>query len=48
MKSILEQMETLKKNVATVHDPGLLFAMNKKYLELENQMNNINVKYTVL
>lgn len=46
--SIYTQMETLKKNVASVHDPALLFAMNQKYRELENELNSINVKFTVL
>lgn len=46
--SIIEQMETLKKNVASVHDPALLFAMNQKYRELQDELNNINVKCTVL
>lgn len=46
--SIYEQMETLKKNVSSVHDPAMLFAMNKKYRELQDQLNNINVNFTSL
>lgn len=46
--SIYEQMHEIKKNAATIQEPSILFAMNQKYRELENELNNINVKYTVL
>ena len=44
--SILEQMQTIEKNIASVQDPSLLFAMNQKYRELQDQLNNINVYLT--
>ena len=39
--SVFEQLNTIKKNIAQVHDPALLFAMNQKVRELEKQIENI-------
>ena len=41
--SIYEQMQTIEKNIATIQEPSLLFAMNQKYRELQEQLNNIEV-----
>jgi len=41
--SIYEQMQTIEKNIATVQEPYLHFAMNQKYRELQDQLNNIEV-----
>jgi len=38
---IFEQMKVLKENIAKVHDPALLFAMNKKYNELKEEAKRI-------
>ena len=46
--NIYEQMQTIKKNIASVQEPTILFAMNQKYRELQEQLNNINVNFTVL
>lgn len=46
--SILEQMNRIKKNAKKVQDPALLFAMNKKYKELEEELRNIEVTYKEL
>lgn len=37
-----EQLQQLKKNISKFHDPGLLFVMNQKARELEEQINRIN------
>jgi len=37
-----EQLQILKKNIAKVHAPDLLFVMNQKSRELQQQINRIN------
>ena len=37
-----EQLKELEKNIAKTQDPGLLFVMNQKARELEEQINRIN------
>ena len=39
--SVFEQLDLLKRNIAQVQCPQILFAMNKKALELEQQIENI-------
>ena len=38
---IFQQLETLKKNIKHTHDPAILFAMNQKARELEQQIEKI-------
>ena len=44
--SIIEQMQEIEKNASTIQEPSILFAMNQKYRELQDQLNNINVYLT--
>jgi hypothetical protein len=46
--SVFEQLNTIKKNIAQVHDPALLFAMNKKVRELEAQIEKIKQLNVIL
>lgn len=39
--SAFEQLEILKRNISTVDDPGLLFAMNQKARQLEEEIERI-------
>ena len=39
--SAFEQLNEIKKNIATVQDPAILFAMNQKVRELEAEIENI-------
>lgn len=44
---VFEQLETLRKNIHTIHDPAMLFLMNQKAVELEEEIErikNITVK----
>lgn len=38
---IFKQIEILEANISKVHDPALLFAMNKKHLELQEQIKEL-------
>lgn len=40
-KCVFEQMNILKKSITEHHDPYLLFEMNRKYRELEQQAKEI-------
>jgi len=46
--SVFEQLNTIKQNIAQVHDPALLFAMNKKVRELESQIETIKQLKVIL
>jgi hypothetical protein len=46
--SVFEQLNTIKKNIAQVQDPALLFAMNKKVRELESQIETIKQLKVIL
>ena len=39
--SEFEQLETLRKNISTVHDPAILFAMNQTARRLEKNIDKI-------
>lgn len=41
--SIQEQLSEIEKNVASVEDPEVLFAMNTRYRELQNEAKNDTV-----
>lgn len=38
--SIEKQMEIIEENIQTVLCPEMIFAMNNKYRELQEQLNN--------
>lgn len=39
--SAFEQLNEIKKNIATVQDPAILFVMNQRVRELEAEIENI-------
>ena len=39
--SAFEQLNTIKRNIATVQDPALLFVMNQRFRELEQEIERI-------
>lgn len=39
--SPFEQLKIIRDNIHEVHDPEILFAMNQKYRELEQQAEKI-------
>ena len=39
--SAFEQLNTIKRNIATVQDPALLFVMNQRVRELEAEIERI-------
>lgn len=51
IQDIINQMDTIKENINNNHSPEMLFLMNKKYRELDDQLKklandlNVNVEW---
>lgn len=39
--NVFEQLNIMKRNIANVYDPALLFVMNKRYNELKAEVEKI-------
>ena len=52
INQIIEQMYTIEENIKHTHNDQILFLMNKKYRELQDQLdkevNNLSVKYQLV
>ena len=52
INQIIEQMYTIEENIKHTHNDQMLFLMNKKYRELQDQLEkevrNMQVKYEVV
>ena len=46
--SAFEQLNEIKKNIATVQDPAILFAMNQRVRELKAEIEKIKQLTVIL